>query len=138
MNMDFFQPQSIYSQEIQEEKQGDEVILDSTFYTLVGEEDSILDGLPIKNAEDDKVYAKKIKRKDGSIKYVVKLSKSGKLYNPISMYNEEHTPNTSFLDRVCRSDVRFKMVNQKAFDLYLKFLTTKNLGWLTNAQREVI
>jgi len=86
-----------------------------------------------KNTE--KALAKKIIREDGSIRYLVKINNAGKLYNPISIYGQEK-PNT-FLDKVCKSDSKFKDVNAKAFSLYISFLTTKNLSYLHNAEREL-
>lgn len=79
------------------------------------------------------VYAKKIKRDDGTIKYLVKTDTRGKLFNPLSIYGQEKT--TNFLDKTCR-DTKFKSVNFRTFEMYIKFLTTKNLSWLHNAERE--
>ena len=83
----------------------------------------------------NKALAKKIVREDGSVRYLVKINNAGKLYNPISIYGQEK-PNT-FLDKVCKTDSKFKDVNAKAFYLYLSFLTTKNLSYLHNAEREL-
>jgi hypothetical protein len=83
----------------------------------------------------NKALAKKIVREDGSVRYLVKINNTGKLYNPVSIYGQEK-PNT-FLDKVCKTDSKFKDVNAKAFHLYLSFLTTKNLSYLHNAEREL-
>lgn len=79
------------------------------------------------------VYAKKILREDESIKYSVKTDTKGKLFNPISIYGQEKTNN--FLDKTCK-DTKFRTVNFKTFEMYIKFLNTKNLSWLHNAERE--
>lgn len=97
--------------------------LDSNNYPRCGSENSA-------NA-----LAKKIYRNDGSIRYSIKLDNNGKIYNPLSIYGE--TKFSSFLDRVCRSQNKYKDVNQKAFDMYVNFLKTKNIAWLHNAEREV-
>jgi hypothetical protein len=111
----------------------------SCFYTIVGEEDFINEDLPMRSEEDDKVYAKKITRSNGSIKYMIRLDYSAKLYNPFSIYDKEDKRQvTDFLNSVCRSNKKFKEVNGKVFDLYLKFLTTKNTSWLFNAEREAL
>ena len=68
-------------------------------------------------------------------KYVIKLSNNGKLYNPISVLGEEKT--FTFLDKICRSNNRFKTVNEKAFNWYIQFLRSKNLAWFYNAEREM-
>lgn len=105
------------------------------FYTLAGQEDFYQDNLPCRNIEDQHVYAKKIKKIDGKYKYSIKLTNNGKLYNPISIYGEEKI--NTFLDRICKSSNKFKTVNEKAFNFYLQFLTSKNIAYYYNAEREV-
>lgn len=109
---------------------------DNEFYSAIGSHDYLdTNNYPRITKENDKrVLAKKIIREDGSIKYSIKLTNSGKMQNPISMYGVEK--DNSFLDRVCRSNDRFKEVNYKVFDLYINFLKTKNIAWLHNAERE--
>lgn len=106
------------------------------FYTLVGLEDFVdLNNNPRLNKEtDDNIFAKKTVRADSSVRYSVRLSKDGKIYNPMSIYGQE--TNSTFLDRVCRASGKFKDVNYKTFDLYVNFLKTKNVAWLHNAERE--
>lgn len=105
-------------------------------YTLSGlEEFSDDDNYPrLKETENKNVFAKKISRKNGSIKYMIKVSSNGKFYNPVSIYGIEEQK--TFLDKICRSNNKFKEVNNKVFSLYLKFLTSKNPSWLSNAERE--
>jgi DUF1365 family protein len=83
----------------------------------------------------DKALAKKILREDGSIRYLVKINNTGKLYNPVSIYGQEKT--RTFLDKVCKTESKFRDVNAKAFDLYISFLNSKNLSYLHNAEREL-
>ncbi|NBX98670.1 hypothetical protein EB118_23885 [bacterium] len=106
------------------------------FYTLVGLEDFVdLNNNPRLNKEtDDNIFAKKTVRADSSVRYSVRLSKDGKIYNPMSIYGQETS--SAFLDRVCRASGKFKDVNYKTFDLYVNFLKTKNVAWLHNAERE--
>jgi len=108
------------------------------FYTLYGQEDFLdNDNNPRCESENsDKVYAKRSHRDDGSIKYSIKLDSNGKIYNPISIYGVSKI--TSFLDRICRSQNKYKEVNEKAFSMYLKFLKTKNVAWLHNTERETL
>ena len=84
---------------------------------------------------DPRVLAKKVFRDDGSFRMSIKLSNNGKIQNPMSIYGVEKQ--TSFLDRVCRSQNRFKEVNMKVFNLYINFLRTKNVAFLHNAEREM-
>jgi|LakMenE18May11ns_1017448.scaffolds.fasta_scaffold9924211_5 hypothetical protein len=109
--------------------------LEETYYTLIGSEDKLdSENLPIRSKLDSKVYAKKIMRADQTVKYLIRLDRNGKLFNPISFYGEEK--NNNFLDRVCRSNDKFKQVSQKTFNLYAEFLKSKNPAWLNNAERE--
>ena len=105
-------------------------------YTMVGMEDTLdQNDLPLSNDnEAEKVFAKKILRKNGTTKFLVRLSANGKLFNPVSIYGLEKEK--TFLDRICRSNSKFREVNQKVFDLYIKFLQSKNISWLNNAERE--
>jgi hypothetical protein len=108
---------------------------EDNYYTLAGLEDFIdTEGNPRVQSDSDSVFAKKIIRKDNTIKYIVRLNTSGKFYNPVSIYGQEHPK--SFLDRVCRSNNKHKEVSQKVFEWYVKFLSTKNTAWLSNAERE--
>lgn len=106
------------------------------WYTILGQEDQLDNGHPMRNQEDNKVYAKRVYRKDNSIKYMIRLDASAKLMNPLSS-TDEKTGGDIFLESVCRSNKKFKEVNEKVFALYLQFLSTKNTAWLHNAEREV-
>ena len=129
--MEFHQPQNIFNNksDISEDK------LSHEFYTLIGQEELTVDHRPRRLNDDDVVYAKKIQKKDGSYKNMIKLSNNGKLYNPVSVYGQEKT--NDFLDRVCKSNNKFKTVNAKAFEWYVQFLASKNLAFFYNAEREV-
>ena len=108
-------------------------------YTIEGQQDFLDNDMPMRQKDDDSVYAKKIIRSNGSIKYMVKLDYSAKLFNPLSIYDKEDKRQvTEFLDSVCRNNKKFKEVNSKVFDLYTRFLSTKNTSWLFNAEREFI
>lgn len=89
---------------------------------------------PRSTKENEKTLAKITVRKNGSIKYSIKTTNNGKMHNPICVYGDEKENN--FLDRICRSNDRFKEVNHKVFNLYLNFLKTKNIAWFHNAERE--
>lgn len=129
MDSFIFNPESKYStQNIDEE-------IVAEFFTLSGMEDFLdEENCPRTTNDTDSVFAKRTKRKNGSIKYTIRLSNNGKLYNPVSILGQE--TNHSFLNRVCRSNNKFVEVNQKVFDWYVKFLKTKNIAWLNNAERE--
>lgn len=127
--MTIFNPTNIYDKEkiLQQESY--------TYFAPIGKEDFIEDDLPRKNREDTSVCAKIINRIDTSKKYMIKLDRSGKFLNPFSVYDESRAHQT-FLDSVCRTDHKFKEVSEKAFQFYIKFLATKNMSLLNNAERE--
>lgn len=104
-------------------------------FTLNGMEDRVAGDLYIvEDKNSSNVFAKRILRKNGTQKYMIRLSSNGKLFNPISIYGQEQ--DNSFLNRVCRSNNKFVEVNSKTFDWYIKFLSSKNVAWLNNAERE--
>lgn len=107
-------------------------------FTVIGQEDFVDElGRPRLNTEEsDKVYAKQITRADHTRKYMIKLDRSGKLYNPLSIYGDQSQA-SAFLERVCRSQFKYREVNLKAFEMYLKFLSTKNIAWFNNTEREI-
>lgn len=112
-------------------------IHEEKYYTLIGMHDSIdEESNYIVENDKAKVFAKKIYDANGSKKLYIRLANNGNIYNPISVYGEEKT--YTFLDRVCKDGIKFREVNQKVFDMYLKFLGSKNIAWLHNAEREVI
>lgn len=86
--------------------------------------------------DSKKVLARKIQRDDGSIKYSIKLDNSARLFNPGSIFNTDK--HSTFLDTVCRRSNKFKDVSEKTFSMYLKFLKTKNVAYLHNAEREMM
>lgn len=124
---------------INHKKDSDTVLHKDVFYTVSGLEDKLdEDGNCVIMEESDKrTLAKKVVRTDGSIRYSIKLNAQSKLYNPFSIYGNENEETSNFLDRVCRNNNKFKEVNKKSFDLYVKFLKTKNNSLLFNAEREV-
>lgn len=104
-------------------------------YCLLGDHDFLDDQhRPRINISSTKTLAKSIVS-SGSTKYFIKTGKYNKIYNPIGMYSEG--TNNKFQAKIGRNEWEFKEVNQKIFDLYLKFLTSKNIAWLNNAEREL-
>ena len=124
----------IYSQQ---ESQSPDTSKGDAYYTISGREDFLdqEDNPRSKKEDTETVMAKKLLRVDGTYRYMIKLDRTGKIYNPLSIYGQNQA--TSFLDRVCRSQNKFKDVNQKAFSMYMNFLKTKNAAWLHNTEREI-
>jgi len=86
--------------------------------------------------DDVKAYAKKITMHRGGVKYFVKRDRHGQIFNPWGLYAQGRQFATDGTRGT--AEVSFTKINQKGFEYYLKFLTTKNASWLTNAQREII
>jgi hypothetical protein len=106
------------------------------YFTILGDHDFLDDNdRPQSKTENNKVVAKSVRTDDKPTRFYIKIGTYGKIYNPIGLYSEGK--NTKFLSKIGRKQFEFKEVNQKIFDLYLNFLTTKNLAWLNNAEREL-
>lgn len=107
-----------------------------TYYTILGDHDFLDEnGKPRAEEENNKVVAKSVTTDNKPTRYYIKVGTYGKIYNPIGLYSEGN--NTKFLSKIGRKQFEFKEVNNQIFDLYLNFLTTKNIAWLNNAEREL-
>ena len=109
--------------------------VDTEFFTTTDKADfTDENGFSRSKIDSESVLAKKNIRKNGSIKYIIRLGNNGKFLNPFSIYDREH--DNIFINKVCRSNNKFKEVNAKVFGFYMEFLNTKNIAWLNNAERE--
>lgn len=107
----------------------------TSYYTIFGEHDFIDSAnRPRTKTDSTNVVAKSIANQSGR-KFLIKIGTYGKVFNPIGMYSEGQ--NNKFLSKIGREEWQFKEVNEKIFDLYLNFLSTKNIAWLNNAEREL-
>lgn len=91
------------------------------------------EGFPITDVEDDSCA--KLTKTNNKHRYFIKIDTYGKPYNPIGMYSENQI--NKFSSKAGKKIYTFKETNEKAFNQYLKFLKTKNLAWLRNAEREM-
>jgi hypothetical protein len=109
---------------------------DIEYYTMLGDHDFIDDNQrPRAKKEKSGVVAKQI-TKNTNKKLYIKIGTYGKIFNPMGMFSEGK--NEKFLAKIGRKEFEFKEVNQKVFDMYLNFLSSKNLAWLNNAEREMV
>lgn len=107
----------------------------SECYTILGHQDYLDDiERPRVNNEDD-ALAKAVSVDNKPQRFYIKVGTYGKIYNPIGLYSEGQSK--KFLAKIGRKEFEFKEVNQKIFDLYVNFLSTKNTAWLNNAEREM-
>lgn len=111
---------------------------ENAYYCISQQEDFVDNELQPRcnNEEDKRVCAKKVVRVDGSIKYLIKTGEDRKLYNPVSIY-DNNRESGKFLASISRNQNSFKEVNYKSFNMYLRFLKTKNIAYLNNAEREI-
>ena len=105
------------------------------YYTVFGQHD-YLDNNQFPRLEDGTgdVLAKSITVEDNTRHYL-KLGSHGKIYNPIGMYSEGTS--NKFLSKIGKKAWEFKSVSPSVFSFYIKFLKTKNIAWLRNAEREM-
>lgn len=88
---------------------------------------------PAENLEQ--AYAKIIYgNKPREDRYYIKLDMYGHMYNPVSIYDSKLN---KVRNRKHQEQLIFRQVNKKAFDLYMKFLRTKQERYITQAQREM-
>lgn len=118
------------------------------YYTFLGDEDFIdEDGFPRLKEESKQVYAKcSLSQKPKHIvsntnlgvdktsyKYYIATNANKQAYNP----NDANQPKGSFIDNVCKDSTKFQQVNQYIFEKYIKFLITKNDGWIREINRDL-
>ena len=109
----------------------------SFFYCLKGNEDFLdNDGFPSLSKENKYVLAKKVIKTDAQPQFFIKISNNNKLFNPLDAGPEDRS--YSIVDNVCRPSDKFRSVNEKVFNMYLSFLSSKNTAWLNKAEREII
>lgn len=106
------------------------------YYTIIGDHEFLDENNKPRVAEENNaVVAKSVETDNKPMRYYIKIGTYGKIYNPIGLYSEGHS--AKFLSKIGRKQFEYKEVNQKIFDLYTNFLSTKNLAWLNNAEREL-
>lgn len=102
------------------------------FFTLFGKHDFMSDDLP-RASDKKKALAYRVPNLNNKYSYYVKVNNENNLFNPFGTF--EQFKNQTAFDR---NKKQFKEVNQKAFELYLSFLKTRNNVFLLQARREAI
>lgn len=105
-------------------------------YTVIGNQEYFDENDRPRIDDEEKALAKSVSIDNRSPRYYIKVGTYGKIYNPIGLYSEGHSE--KFLAKIGRKQFEYKEVNKKIFDMYINFLTTKNLAWLNNAERELV
>lgn len=104
-------------------------------YTILGSHEYLDKSNKPRIDNEDKALAKCVHVGDKPARFYIKVGTYGKIYNPIGLYSEGKSE--KFLAKIGRKQFEYKEVNQKVFDMYVTFLTTKNIAWLNNAEREL-
>jgi hypothetical protein len=104
-------------------------------YTILGQQNYLDDMDRPRIDDEDDALAKSVNVDNKPTRFYIKVGTYGKIYNPIGLYSEGQSK--KFLAKIGRKEFEFKEVNQKIFDLYINFLSTKNTAWLVNAEREM-
>jgi hypothetical protein len=118
------------------------------YYTKIGYEDYLDDnGNPRLQTESNRVFAKSIKDKlsknftnsQSGYSYYVKTDPNKNLFDPVERHSIDKNSNTakSFINKICKTELKYTEVSESVFTKYLNFLKTENLQWLNQAQREI-
>ena len=88
----------------------------------------------VEYAEDSMDACAKMVMSGNVVTYFVKVGYGGHFYNPIGLYAEAAPRRKQGLGR---DEWNFIKIHRAAFDMYLRFLATKNKRYLISAEREV-
>lgn len=104
-----------------------------SYYTFNDNADYIDEtGLPRIRFSDDRIMAKKVFADNTKqYNYYIRRGHDNKIYNPLSQI-----ASNSKLDVLQNDSIKFKLVNKKAFDLFMQYLNTKDSKLLNQAERE--
>ena len=106
------------------------------FFTILGSHEFIdANKYPRTSAENKNTFAKQI-TKNQTQKFYIKTGTYGRIYNPMGLFSEGKSD--KFVAKIGKKEYDFQEVNFKIFEMYLNFLSTKNIAWLNNAERELI
>lgn len=105
---------------------------ETAYYTIIGNQDFIdHDNKPRLNKETSHALAKFQNKK-----YYIRVGTHNRIFNPIGLFSEGKANN--FISTSGKQEYPFRQVNKEIFDLYINFLSTKNIAWLNNAERGLV
>lgn len=118
------------------------------FYCLNGKEDFLdsegnarLNSLDSENVAAKCIQNKKPKSFNNNqyqYSYYIRTTPNSTLFNPIQLLSPiKNKRQFDFIDGVCKNKWMFKEVSKITFDKYVKFLNTKNISWLKDAERDL-
>ena len=118
-------------------------------YCALGSEDFVDDdGFPRLELETESLCAKALPNKPtkhfgdkrgNDYRYYIRMDADQELFNPIEILSTvKDKKNNHFINSTCKSTRDFKEVSPSIFDKYTKYLKSKDLRWLKEAQRELV
>lgn len=118
-------------------------------YCALGFEDFVDDeGFPRLKLETENLCAKALPNKPtkhfadqrgNDYRYYIRMDADQELFNPIQILSTvKDKKNNHFINSVCKSTKDFKEVSPSIFNKYTKYLQSKDLRWLKEAQRELV
>lgn len=134
-NVDIFKPLS-----------SEPSIKEQKYYCCSGKEDFIdEDGYPrSENENNTEVVAKALSNKKpkhfndkiAHYRFYIKMSPDKQPFNPVELHSSLKDKST-FINQTCKGTWIFKEVDKSVFDLYLKFLKSKNQKYLKDIGRQL-
>lgn len=106
------------------------------YYTILGSHEYLDENENPRISDESNCLAKKLSTENGSFKYMIKINKENRIYNPLGMYSEGK--HKKFLAKIGKDEFTFRRVNMDIFNYYVNFLRTRNDAWLKNAERSLI
>lgn len=118
------------------------------YYCLKGCESFIDDqGMPRsteKNSPNTVAYCVQNKKSKNIIAdkkyftYYIKIAPDNTIFNPLSTLSRIKSKRQyDYIEDVCKQQWAFKEVTKITFDKYITFLSTHNVAWLKDAEREL-
>ena len=118
-------------------------------YCAVGFEDFVDEhGFPRLKLETEDLCAKALPdkptkhfgdKRGRDYRYYIRMDADQELFNPIQILSTvKDKKNNHFINSVCKSTKDFKEVSPSIFNKYTKYLQSKDLRWLKEAQRELV
>lgn len=121
-------------QNITKHKQEKELVPDDVSYTMLGRSATKDEqGYPTTTSVKD-TFARKILRTKG-YDYFVMIGPQGRLFDPFGLLSSAYKAGRQSIRG--KSDYKLVKVNKQVFDYYLRFLKTKNAGWIRDAERHM-
>lgn len=106
-------------------------------YLANGEQTLVNDDNVCAKAIRDKVPRSFSNQRIKSFSYYIKTDPNKNVYDPTTKYSIESKVKRSFINNICKNNLKFTQVTQNIFDKYIEFLKTGSKKRLQDIQREI-